>query len=129
MIEFKENKATISELRDLVGKRCQRRTLRGWMYAGIIEAVELRKDETFVISSTGVRGTRDQRFPLDRCRLDLASEDDRASIEKDDKKLARQETKERKEKLQEEMEGKTKKLQDRINLIKRLGGESTRFEE
>lgn len=120
MMEFKENKSTISELRHLLGKKCQRRTLRGWIHVGLIEALELRDDEIFVVASTGVRGTRDQKFPLRQCRVDEAPEVDKVALAKEQKLLAREERAERKEKKKEEAEEKAKKLQDRINLIRRL---------
>ncbi len=121
-MEFKEDKATISELRALIGKRCQRRQYRGWMYVGVIQAIELSDDAIYVVANNGVRGQRDVRFPLWQCRLDEVSDIDRTSMERDDRKAARLEKAEKKEKKDEKAEAKEKKLKDRADLIKRLQG-------
>lgn len=127
-IKFKEDKSTISELRALLGQRCRRRTLRGWISVGTIRAIELRDDAIYVVVNNGVRGVRDVTFPLWQCSLDPASEEDRAATTREDKKAAREDAKEAKEKKKEAEEEKTKKLSFRSELIKRLGGQQENHE-
>lgn len=121
-MEFKEDKSTISELRSLLGKRCMRKTFRGWNYVGVIEAVELSEDAIYVIANNGVRGTRDVRFPLWQCKLDDATEENRTAIEKGDKRQARLERIAEKKKKLEEALAKQKVVQDRRNAIRKLQG-------
>lgn len=129
MTDFKEDKSTISELRGLIGKPCKRRTLRGWIHAGIIEAVELRDNEVFVTVNSGVRGARDQKFSMRNCKIEEIKEGDTAS-ERLAAKVARWRTmKEQKEQKKKDAEDKAKKIADRFKLIQRLKGQSTNSEE
>ena|ERR1700675_1703533 len=68
-MDFKEDKTTISELRALIGKGCSQRTLRGWISAGTIVAIELR-DEIYLVVENSTRGSREQHIRLDKCKID-----------------------------------------------------------
>lgn len=73
-MELKE-KSTISELRSLLGKDCKHRTLRGWVLAGTVVAVELRDDNIYLIVKDGVRRNHEQHLRLDKCRIDDAPQE------------------------------------------------------
>jgi hypothetical protein len=126
-MEFKDD-STLSELRHLIGQRCQRRTLRGWISVGTVQALELR-DEVYVIASTGIRGNRDQKFSMRYFRLDPVSEENRTAMAKEDKMLNRQERLAEKTKKLEKAEAKEAKLKGRLDLSKRLREWNAQFGE
>lgn len=120
-MDFKED-STISDLRANIGQRCQKRTIRGWIYVGYIKSISLVGDEIFVFANTGVRGARDEKMQHWQCRLDVPDGKSRLAAETDDKKPARQEA--RAEKLKKEAaDRKAKKLLLKAELLKRFGGQ------
>lgn len=105
-MDFKE-KSTIAELRALIGQNCLQKTLRGWISAGIVVAVELRDLQIFLIVKDGVRRNHEKHLPLSRCKVeDIQGEQSSSPAE-----LKREKWEERmKEKKDETKEDFTKKL-------------------
>ena len=128
MMDFKEDKSNISELRDLLGKPCKRRTFRGWIHAGIIESVELRDDGIYVTVNSGVRGARDQQFSIRDCKIEDIKKDDKAALAREAKWVKRRAALEKKEKQKEEAAKEAKALADKFKLIQHLKGQSRNSE-
>lgn len=118
-MDFKDD-SNLSDLRDLIGKPCKRRTLRGWIHVGTIESVMLKDDGIYVTVSSGVRGSRDQQFSIRDCKLEETKPDD-AALEREAK---RRDALENKKKEKKDAFEEALKIAEKFKVAQRLKSQS-----